>query len=150
MRLSLVSTSSLPRPGARLAVRPARRQMGLRYGALRHGALCLSVVTMAAVLSGCFATPTETPVRAPVSDLPPMSDVEELDGGEVTPPITGTCGMEAVQHYVGQARTSVNRADLPALLRVLGPNSVATMDYRPERMNVHVDASDIVTQITCG
>ena len=44
----------------------------------------------------------------------------------------------------------MNRADLPDLLRVLGPNSVATMDYRPERMNVHVDASDIVTQITCG
>ncbi|KAG2179066.1 hypothetical protein INT43_001916 [Umbelopsis isabellina] len=34
------------------------------------------------------------------------------------------------------------RKDLPKMHRVLGPDSMMTMDYRPERLNVRVDDSN--------
>jgi hypothetical protein len=40
--------------------------------------------------------------------------------------------------------------DLPATSRVLPPDSMMTMDYRPDRLNVHLDAGNVVTSINFG
>jgi hypothetical protein len=34
--------------------------------------------------------------------------------------------------------------------RILGPDSMATMDYSADRVNVHTDDKGIVTKVTCG
>ena len=34
-------------------------------------------------------------------------------------------------------------------VRVLGPNSAMTMDYRPDRLNVNVDAGNVITGFRC-
>ncbi|CEM26426.1 unnamed protein product [Vitrella brassicaformis CCMP3155] len=41
--------------------------------------------------------------------------------------------------------------ELPTPNRVLGPEPCAvTMDYRPDRLNVHVDSDRIITKISWG
>lgn len=35
-------------------------------------------------------------------------------------------------------------------VRVLHPDSVMTMDYSAARINIKVDANDVVTEVTCG
>ncbi|KAL1931831.1 hypothetical protein VTP01DRAFT_8887 [Rhizomucor pusillus] len=44
----------------------------------------------------------------------------------------------------------VRERDLPQPRRILPPNSVMTMDYRPERLNVHLDHSRKVRSVNYG
>lgn len=44
----------------------------------------------------------------------------------------------------------VRRKDLPRPSRVLPPNSMMTMDYRPDRLNVRVDHTMRVTGVNYG
>ncbi|KAH9870647.1 hypothetical protein IAQ61_006125 [Plenodomus lingam] len=42
------------------------------------------------------------------------------------------------------------KADLPKEHRVLKPDSMSTMDHKPERLNVHVDEEGTVKKVTHG
>jgi len=35
-------------------------------------------------------------------------------------------------------------------VRLIGPDSAVTMDYNPERVNIHHDGDFVITQITFG
>ena len=106
-------------------------------------------------LAGCFAS-TGEPSGQPTGGgqaadaLPPMMPVEELGSSNVQRPITGSCGMEDLQEYVGRRRTTVSRSVLPANFRVLGPDSVTTMEYRADRLTIRIDRNDVIESITCG
>lgn len=56
---------------------------------------------------------------------------------------------------VGQVATSalaeqaVKRATARTL-RWIQPGSAVTMDYRFDRLDVHIDAANLVTKFTCG
>ncbi|WP_203293455.1 I78 family peptidase inhibitor [Maricaulis parjimensis] len=105
-------------------------------------------------LAGCAVTTqaSNTPSDAPqmADALPPLGEAEDVGGGDVTPPITGNCGMESLQHYVGQPRTSVPRSAMPDLYRVVGPNTPVTMDYRANRLTIRVNEQDVVESMACG
>jgi Peptidase inhibitor I78 family len=62
----------------------------------------------------------------------------------------GGCPAEAHQNWVGQRVDVLNDAALPEGTRVLFPTTPATMDHRPERMNVEVDKSDTIARVYCG
>jgi len=47
-------------------------------------------------------------------------------------------------------RQTFAKADLPKEHRVLKPDSMSTMDYKPERLNVHVDDEGTVNKVTHG
>jgi len=61
----------------------------------------------------------------------------------------GDCGAERFQQFVG---TKVADMALPdeLMVRVIEPGMAVTKDYRPSRMNVHVDDEGTITQIICG
>ncbi|EMD61380.1 hypothetical protein GGP41_004004 [Bipolaris sorokiniana] len=42
------------------------------------------------------------------------------------------------------------KTDLPEQHRVLGPDSMKTMDFKPDRLNVHVDEHGTVKDVTHG
>ncbi|KAF2003306.1 hypothetical protein P154DRAFT_429129 [Amniculicola lignicola CBS 123094] len=42
------------------------------------------------------------------------------------------------------------KQDLPAEHRVLQPDSMKTMDFKPERLNIHVDEEGLVKNVTKG
>lgn len=68
---------------------------------------------------------------------------------------TGICDASAVQQYVGQ-RASQQTGD--AILSMSGakslrwgpPDSMWTMDYREDRVNVRYDGDMAITAVTCG
>ena len=67
----------------------------------------------------------------------------------------GKCDATLVQNFVGALGTSDMGATLlkrsgARTLRWLAPGSVATMDYRQDRLNVRVDRRNFVTGLDCG
>jgi Peptidase inhibitor I78 family len=103
-------------------------------------------------LAGCALTTRGGPASGPqaAGELPPLGAAEDVADSAVRAPITGTCGMENLQHYVGQPRVNVPRGAMPDVYRVVGPNSVVTMDYRADRLTIRVNESDIVESLACG
>ncbi|KAF2735486.1 hypothetical protein EJ04DRAFT_511738 [Polyplosphaeria fusca] len=53
---------------------------------------------------------------------------------------------------LGESHDNVTfaKADLPKEHRVLKPDSMSTMDHKPERLNVHVDEQGTVTNVRYG
>jgi hypothetical protein len=66
-----------------------------------------------------------------------------------------TCDAAKVQSMIGQVATrrsggeAVRTAGARTMRRI-EPDSAYTMDYRPDRLNIHVDARGRVTKINCG
>jgi hypothetical protein len=72
-----------------------------------------------------------------------------------TAEITGDCSVEQVQGVLGQIASAerIEQAQQQAnakLLRVLAPGDFATMDYNPQRLNIHIDESETITRLNCG
>lgn len=75
-------------------------------------------------------------------------------GAAPPPPVAEACDATAAQAYVGkpadavaeQARTAVGANTV----RILGPNQAATMDFRPDRLNLETDATGIILKARCG
>lgn len=71
------------------------------------------------------------------------------------PPTAEDCDAGAVQRYVGRTAdaTTVEAARRDAgarSARTLSPGQVVTMEYRGDRLNLHVDDSRRITRIACG
>ncbi|WP_291844734.1 I78 family peptidase inhibitor [Maricaulis sp.] len=114
--------------------------------------MILRVIILSCCLAGCGLTTggSASSRERQLDALPPLGSAEDINGGVVRAPITGTCGMENVQHFVGQPRVSVPASAMPDNYRVVGPNSVVTMDYRSDRLTVRVDEYDVVESLACG
>ena len=71
-------------------------------------------------------------------------------GGAPPPDMTAPCGATAHQHLVGEPQSALDHQQINARTRILPPGSVMTMDHRPDRMNVELDAAGRITRIWCG
>jgi hypothetical protein len=61
-----------------------------------------------------------------------------------------TCGATGLQGLVGQTSAIAELLEFPdQTIRILGPDSVATTDYRPERLNIMIDGG-VIDRIGCG
>lgn len=93
---------------------------------------------------------TSSPVVDPAPMRPPVS-------GDPTSPQAGgrQCDERKASTAVGElARPSmVDRvvADTGSrTARVIKPGHAVTMDYSDQRVNIHVDAGNVITSVTCG
>ena len=73
------------------------------------------------------------------------------------PPRAGPCtvGEEAKMRFAGVRfhdvrREAIERATNSRLSRVLRPGDAATMDFRPDRLNIMVDDDGQITGLRCG
>ena len=59
------------------------------------------------------------------------------------------CGADA---YAGLVGANVAAITLPADLnaRIVGPDTIVTMDHRPERLNIQTDADGTIIALRCG
>jgi hypothetical protein len=95
-----------------------------------------SFVLMAASLLGaCSTAPAATPVHG------------------VTP--GHKCETDGTAQFIGQAGTSetgaaIKQASHAAVLRWAPPGTMLTMDFREDRVTVHLDEANKVTEIKCG
>jgi hypothetical protein len=67
----------------------------------------------------------------------------------------GHCDAARAKALVGKARSKKLGAEALRLtgastLRWIGPDAMVTMDYREDRLNLHVDRRGRVTRINCG
>ncbi|KCZ56802.1 I78 family peptidase inhibitor [Hyphomonas chukchiensis] len=88
--------------------------------------------------------PAETPDAATETDTavqPEMNPIDTMDD---------TCGMAALETYVGQQASAIPEAEMPENTRVVGPDDQVTMDYVPTRLNVLTDAEGVVLSLKCG
>lgn len=61
-----------------------------------------------------------------------------------------TCGADTRQDWVGQSVSVLNNVTLPKGARVLFPTTPATMDFRPDRLNIEVNKADKIARVFCG
>lgn len=66
------------------------------------------------------------------------------------PEAEADCGAKAMQHLVGQPSGAQDFGAGDAPVRILPPGSAMTMDHRPDRLNVELDADGVITRIWCG
>ena len=118
-----------------------------------------TVVKFAAV-SACAVLLT-----ACVNSQMPMSPANDDVEAAPPPPIgdmygTGDegatgCDLGAIPSTIGEPFDEANVAQLQSdsgaqRVRVLRPGDMATMDHRPDRLNVHLDDQDIIEDLRCG
>jgi hypothetical protein len=65
------------------------------------------------------------------------------------------CGAGKTGHFVGQEATPAVRAEVQAevghsSIRWVGPDTMVTEDYSPQRLNMAMDAADVITGASCG
>lgn len=87
-------------------------------------------LTLALLMSACVA-----PAQMPEPD--PM------------PPITA-CGAGELQGLIGRNAAALETMQFAGPLRVIRPGMAVTMDYSPSRLNIEVDAREIITRVSCG
>ncbi|MGN3973289.1 I78 family peptidase inhibitor [Tsuneonella sp. SYSU-LHT278] len=100
------------------------------------------------------AQPVPSPPAAPGREgaAPPAKPA----AGEVdSNPPGDACGASKVAAFVSQEATPAVRARLARevghdRIRWVGPDTVVTMDFRPDRLNVTLDANDIITGGKCS
>lgn len=68
---------------------------------------------------------------------------------EAAPVDLAFCQGEAFADSVGQPVSTI-QASLPERSRVLGPDDIATQDYRIDRLNVYVNGAGTIQRLTCG
>jgi len=91
-----------------------------------------------AVLAGCASG---TPVQPASAGAAAQGD--------------GSCHADRVAWAVGQvARQDVMKRvwqeSGAGLIRPIAPKQAVTRDMRPDRINVHVDDSNVITRVECG
>ena len=93
---------------------------------------------------------------APSSPEDTAGSTDNAQGGNATEPAAGdACGAGKVSRYVGQEATPDVRARITAdvghtRIRWVGPDTVVTMDYSPERLNVTMDGNGVITGGNCA
>ncbi|MBT0669082.1 hypothetical protein HT136_11975 [Novosphingobium profundi] len=103
-----------------------------------HASLAIAAITLA----GC------TPATQGEANMPPPPSTTRPDPQPL-------CGAELYQKHVGEVASeallaSIRETQGKKPVRVLKPGSVMTMDYRGDRLNVEVDADNVITRLHCG
>lgn len=110
---------------------------------------------------GAVSTPTDATTSSapdtPVSNAPSpgASPTPEPTPAPGEAPETDECGAAKVSAYVAQEATPAVRARLAAdvghdRIRWVGPDTVVTMDFRPDRLNVELDSAGVITGGKCS
>ena len=75
--------------------------------------------------------------------------------GGPLPPQLQACNADVVQGEVGQPATAERIEAIRArsgsqVVRVVRPGQMVTMDFRGDRVDIRVDAQDVILSVSCG
>lgn len=65
-------------------------------------------------------------------------------------PAADQCGAAALQGLVGRSASTLDTVRLAGPVRVIRPGMAVTMDFIAERLNIDIDAREIITRVYCG
>ena len=106
---------------------------------MKHTPSMPLAVLCAGLLGACSTQPTSSGgAEAPVGDGAAQA-----------------CNADAARGFIGQLATSevveqARKAAGAGIARTLKPGQVVTMEYRGDRLDLDVDASNVVTGVRCG
>ena len=60
-----------------------------------------------------------------------------------------SCGADALQGLVGKPADVLLGMTFDADTRILRPGMPVTMDYRPDRLNIEIDADERIVRVHC-
>lgn len=110
-------------------------------------------------LSACTAPPPEpagtlAPAEAAASapaEEPAAPPMDTVDAEETTMTCDDTKGQWALGQVADEALVARVVADTGSeRWRVIPPDTAVTMDYREDRVNIEVDADNVVIAVRCG
>jgi hypothetical protein len=81
-------------------------------------------------LIGCVPEPAP-----PVTDPTPMEDA---------------CGASGLQDLVGQSAKKLEVMRFAHTVRIIRPGMAVTMDYSAERLNIEINAAEVISRVNCG
>ncbi|RAN32086.1 I78 family peptidase inhibitor [Hyphomonas pacifica] len=122
----------------------------------------LLAVSAALLLAACGGENADPVADAPQVEQPPVEAVEgappeDAASDETVSPqmdpldqVEDSCGMAALQAYIGQAASDIPEDELPEGARIVGPDTQVTMDYVPTRLNVLTDEDGLILSLKCG
>ena len=130
----------------------------LSFRRLRRSFGLMALFPALLVLGACSAPPMDeqeaVATDAQKAAKAAAAPTDEAGKAMEAPPV-GSCDATQVQSLVGQPYTaeigSQAQQDAGATsLRVLKPNDMTTMEFIGERLNVEVDAKNVVAGVRCG
>jgi len=65
-------------------------------------------------------------------------------------PFEDTCGAGQFETLLGEPAADHDLSTPGRPQRILPPNTIITQDYRPERLNIDLDAAGRITRLWCG
>jgi hypothetical protein len=69
----------------------------------------------------------------------------------VAKPLTeNNCGAGALQTLVNQNASVLRTMRFGQEVRILRPGDAVTKDYRPDRLNICIDASETISRVMCS
>lgn len=110
----------------------------------------------ALMLAACQpATPTADEAAATPTQEAATVGTEPSEAVPAPDEATPACNADAVQGLVGQDATSATveqavKDSGAAISRVLKPGDAATMDFRPDRLDIATDDKGTIQSLRCG
>lgn len=101
--------------------------------------LPFAVALLGTALSACAATPANASSANPAETPSAMTCSADTAKASFV-------GKKATPDVVEQARKATGAANV----RVIGPDTMVTADHREDRLNVDVDADQVITGLRCG
>lgn len=93
------------------------------------------------------------PAEEPAPEMPaaPEASVDPAAAPPSDPanPPEDACNAAQYAHLLGQPITSEGVPPESPDVRYLRPDTQMTMDFRPDRLNIDIDANDIITGFRC-
>lgn len=65
-------------------------------------------------------------------------------------PPAKSCGAEGLSDLIGRPATVLETMRFAAPTRILRPGMAMTMDYAPGRLNIEIDAQEVIVRLFCG
>jgi hypothetical protein len=106
-------------------------------------------------LGACATTEESSSMTSAESAMPESTATTTAPPVGDTTNVAVSCNAEAARGVVGQAATSTSieqarSAAAAESVRTLKPGQATTMEFNGNRLNVDVDASNIITNVRCG
>lgn len=102
-------------------------------------ALPLAAVVLGTALSACAATPADAASATPAAN--PTAMTCSADNAKAS-----FIGKKATPEVVEQVRQATGSKNV----RVIPPDTMVTADFREDRLNLDVDANQVITGVRCG
>lgn len=93
-----------------------------------------------AAMAACTTTPEATSPKRPDTPETVVMPAEQADA----------CKAQSYQNLVGKPATDPAVPPADRLVRHIRPDSIVTLDYVFERLNIDIDTKGVITGIRCG